>query len=128
MTVSSYTGVKDVESFTTGGAITSDKQGLFLVASGTGTVAVNTTAKGYCVGVFAPQNDVASGGQCAVIVGGRVDVQAGGTIVKGGLVASNNAGKAVAFADGYALGRALSAGTSGGIVTVQLLTAYVPAS
>jgi hypothetical protein len=128
MTVSSYTGVKEVESFTTGGAIATDKQGLFLVAnSTTGAVTVNTTAKGDCVGVFAPQNDIASGGKCAVIVGGRVDVQAGGTIVKGDLVASNNAGKAVKFADGFYLGRALSNGADGGIVTVQLFNGYKPA-
>jgi hypothetical protein len=123
MTVSSYTGVKEVESFTTGGAITTDKQGLFLVAnSTTGAVTVNTTANGDCVGVFAPQNDVASGAQCAVIVDGRVDVQAGGTIVKGDLIASNNAGKAVKWSTGTVLGRALSSGANNGIVTVKLRT------
>lgn len=126
MTVTSYTGDKKVETYTTGGAITSDKAGLFLVASGTGTVTVNTTAKGDCVGVFAVQNDVPSGGKCAVIVGGRVEVQAGGTIAKGGLVASNNAGKAVAFVDGFILGRALTAGANNGTVLVDLFTAFKP--
>ena len=114
---------KMTESFTAGEALAATAAGLLLKAdASTGVVAVNTTAKGDCVGVLDEQGAVASGGLACVVVSGRVDVQAGGTIVKGGLVASNNAGKAVAFADGYAVGRALTAGASGGVVKVQLFT------
>lgn len=122
MTVLSYFE-KETNEFVAGGAIASDKAGLFLIANAsTGVVTVNTTAKGDCVGVFDQQNDIATGEKCSVITGGRVQVQAGGTIAQGALVASNNAGKAVTFVDGFALGRALTTGANNGYVMVKLFT------
>lgn len=130
MPISNYTGDIKAVPFVAGGTLATTSAGLFVVAnSTTGKVTVNTTAKGDCVGVLGTlySGQAVDGDKVPVIVYGIVEIQAGGTIVAGDLIASNNAGKAVKFADGFIMGRALSSGANNSVVTVQLFSAFKPA-
>lgn len=63
----------------------------------------------------------AAGKAATVAYDGRVTVEAGGTIARGGAVASNAAGEAVAAAtNDVILGYALEAGVDGQIITIEL--------
>jgi hypothetical protein len=93
--------------------------GKFLVLS-SGAVAVAGTAGADAVGV-ALHPTLATGGQALVQINGVIEVQAGGTITAGQRVGSNNAGLAIVATTGHRiLGRALTAGASGGRVTILL--------
>lgn len=110
----------DISAVTTG-AVTGKTFVDYSAALTTGLPSVNTaTAAGKVAGVAA--YDAASGARVAVIRGkGQiVPVTAGGTITALAEVEVGSGGKAVAFASGVKVGRALSAGTNNNEVIVEL--------
>lgn len=90
------------------------------LATGTVPVVATATAAGLSLGVAS--QDAASGALFHVIAtpGVILPVTAGGTIALGAEVEVGTSGRAVTLASGKARGRALSAGTSGSDVLVQL--------
>lgn len=65
------------------------------------------------------QNDPASGEAALVAIGGATKVKLGGTVAAGGVVSSGASGVANASANGdYMLGKALTGGASGEIITM----------
>ncbi len=99
----------------------------FGVVDNTGRVVVNTTAQGVVDCIINDEVDAAGlVVKCQVPDGGRAKVLAGGVIAAGGLVASSNAGLAVALgaANGnVAVGRYLgsSACASGDVIEIQFV-------
>jgi hypothetical protein len=90
-----------------------------LVNVSSGNAIINTTANGKCVGAFL--YPTATTERAVIAQLGTLKLKAGGTIAKGDLVASNNAGLAIAFTGtGYAVGIAQSAGVNNGWVDVAL--------
>jgi len=109
---------------TAGGAITGktfvDISAALNVATGTPITVVTATAAGLSIGVAS--RDTASGGKLHVVrgKGSIVPVTAGGTIAVGAEVEVGSNGRAVTIASGKARGRAVSAGTSGNDVFIEL--------
>lgn len=92
----------------------------YTLATGVIPTVVTATAAGLSLGVAA--YDAASGSRLPVIVGpGHITpVTAGGTIAVGAEVEVGASGRAVVYSAGIKRGRALSAGTNGADVLVQL--------
>lgn len=92
----------------------------YVLATGVIPTVVTATAAGLSLGVAA--FDAASGATLPVIAGGGqvTPVTAGGTIAVGAEVEVGASGRAVTIASGIKRGRALSAGTSGNDVLIQL--------
>jgi hypothetical protein len=110
----------DITAVTTG-AVTGKTFVDYSAALTTGLVSVNTaTAAGKVAGVAA--YDAASGARVTVIRGkGQiVPVTAGGTIAALAEVEVGASGRPVTFSAGVKVGRALSAGTSGNEMFVEL--------
>ncbi|ERG63531.1 hypothetical protein L332_03575 [Agrococcus pavilionensis RW1] len=109
---------------TAGGAITGktfvDASTALDVAAGTPVTVVTATAAGLTFGVAS--RDTASGAKLHVLRGPGtvVPVTAGGTIARGAEVEVGASGRAVTLASGKARGRALTAGTSGNDVFIEL--------
>jgi len=99
------------------GADLSAKQFFFVSVSADGQV--DPTGDGaHADGVL--QNDPAAAGRAAVVaVGGIVKVSCGGTVTRGGPVASDASGEAVNAASGdVILGTALETGADGGVIAM----------
>jgi hypothetical protein len=110
----------DITAVTTG-AVTGKTFVDYSAALTTGLVSVNTaTAAGKVAGVAA--YDAASGARVAVIRGkGQiVPVTAGGTIAALAEVEVGASGRPVTYSAGVKVGRALSAGTSGNEMFIEL--------
>lgn len=92
----------------------------YTLATGVIPTVATAAAAGLTLGVAA--YDAASGARVAVIAGpGTITpVTAGGTIAVGAEVEVGASGQAVTIASGKARGRAMSAGTSGSDVLIQL--------
>jgi hypothetical protein len=66
-------------------------------------------------------NDPVAGGAATVAYDGRVTVVCGGTVTRGGEVASDASGEAVdATTDDVIVGYALEAGVDGQVITIEL--------
>lgn len=115
-----YSPGQDISAVTTG-AVTGKTFVDYSAAMTTGLPSVNTaTAAGKVAGVAA--YDAASGSRVAVIRGkGQiVPLTAGGTIAALAEVEVGTSGRPVTFAAGVKVGRALSAGTVGNQIWVEL--------
>ena len=83
-----------------------------LVNVSSGNAIINTTANGKCIGAFLEPTATTERAVIAQLA--TLRLRATGTINKGDLVASNNAGLAIAFTGtGYAVGIAQSAQANG---------------
>ena len=81
--------------------------------------AVDATGAGAAAGVLL--NNPAAAGAAGVAYDGRVTVVCGGTVTRGGEVASDAAGEAVDATTGDAvLGYALETGADGQVITIEL--------
>lgn len=99
------------------GADLSTKQYYFVSVSADGQI--DPTGDGaYAVGVL--QNKPAAAGRAATVaIAGKVKVECGGTVTRGGPVASDANGKAVDAATGdVILGEALETGASGSVIAI----------
>jgi hypothetical protein len=102
--------------------ITTDKVGLFVTVSGTAgneRLAVASTAGARAIGVL-KEGTFGASDKALYVIHGLVSMQAGGTIAFGDSITTDATGKAIkAVTTGHnILGRAFSAGSSGGRVWV----------
>lgn len=103
----------------------STKQYHFVVVASDGQVDAVAAAGGDADGVLQNAPD-AAGRAAAVAYAGVTKVYAGGTVTRGEKVQSDNAGKALTAASGdHVLGKALTSGGSGEVISVLLVSKHI---
>lgn len=100
----------------------------FGVYNSSGSIIVNTTAQAACAGIIGM--NAASGSTTVLIVpdGGRAKVISAATITAGDKIASDNAGKAIAWgttAGDNCMGIAIDSAVTGDVFAIQLLNCDV---